>query len=35
LKAWLKNQIEKQQFTPNLEKIGGVVGRVVKIKDRS
>jgi hypothetical protein len=32
LTAWLREQVEQNQTLPDLEKIGGVVGRVVKIK---
>ena len=32
LTAWLKEQIEKHSFMPDLVKIGGQVGRVVKLK---
>lgn len=31
LTAWLKEQVERHNFTPDLAKIGGAVGRVVKI----
>lgn len=34
LTAWLKEQVEKHNRTPNLEKIGGSVGQVVKLKAR-
>lgn len=34
LTAWLKNQVEKQRFMPDLAKIGGTVGRVVRMKAR-
>lgn len=34
LTAWLKEQVEEKKFTPNLELIGGSVGRVVKMKER-
>jgi len=34
LTAWLKDQIEKQGFTPDLTKIGGTIGRVVRMKER-
>ena len=34
LTAWLKNQVEEAGFMPDLEKIGGTVGRVVKLKER-
>lgn len=34
LTAWLKEQIEINNTLPNLEKIGGQVGRIVKIKGR-
>jgi hypothetical protein len=32
LTAWMKNQIEKHNTTPDLEKIGGHVGRIVSLK---
>ena len=34
LTAWLKEQVEKHNKTPNLELIGGTVGRVVKLSER-
>lgn len=34
LTAWLREQVEKHNFTPNLELIGGAVGNVVKLKQR-
>jgi hypothetical protein len=34
LTAWLREQIELNNWVPDLEKIGGTVGRVVKIKDK-
>jgi hypothetical protein len=34
LTAWLREQIEQNNWTPDLEKIGGTVGRVVKIKEK-
>jgi hypothetical protein len=34
LTAWLKEQVEKHNFTPDLDKIGGTVGRVVKLKSK-
>lgn len=33
LTAWLRSQVEKEQFVPDLEKIGGYIGRQVKIKN--
>lgn len=37
LTAWLKEQVEKHSFVPDLQKIGGFIGRVVKLsyKDES
>lgn len=32
LTAWLREQVEENQFLPDLEKIGATVGRVVKVK---
>lgn len=34
LTAWLKESVERNNFTPNLELIGGAVGSVVKLKAR-
>jgi hypothetical protein len=34
LTAWLREMVEINGFTPDLEKIGGTVGRVVKIKEK-
>jgi hypothetical protein len=34
LTAWLREQVELNNWVPDLEKIGGTVGRVVKIKDK-
>lgn len=34
LTAWLKEQVEVNNTLPDLEKIGGQVGRIVKIKDK-
>lgn len=34
LTAWLKRQVEKKQFTPDLKKIGGTVGLVVRLKPK-
>lgn len=34
LTAWLREQVEQNNWTPDLEKIGGTVGRVVKIKEK-
>lgn len=34
LTAWLREQVELNGWVPDLEKIGGTVGRVVKIKDK-
>lgn len=33
LTAWLKNQVEHHNFTPDLAKIGGMVGTVAKLKE--
>lgn len=35
LTAWVREQVEKQQTTPKLDLIGGNVGRVVKLKERT
>lgn len=32
LTAWLKEQVEKKGYVPDLEKIGGTIGRVVTLK---
>lgn len=34
LTAWVKEQVEKRNTTPNLDLIGATVGRVVKLKQR-
>jgi hypothetical protein len=34
LTAWLKEQVEKRHFLPQLDKIGGIVGRIVKLKEQ-
>lgn len=34
LTAWLREQVEVNNSLPNLEKIGGQVGRIVKLKDK-
>jgi hypothetical protein len=34
LTAWVKEQIEKKNTTPNLDVLGATVGRVVKLKER-
>lgn len=34
LTAWVKEQVEKHNTTPNLEVLGATVGRVVKLKER-
>lgn len=34
LTAWLKEQVEKHGWVPDLEKIGGTVGRIVKLKTK-
>lgn len=34
LTAWVKEQVEKKNTTPNLDVLGATVGRVVKLKER-
>lgn len=34
LTAWVKEQVEKKNTTPDLEVLGATVGRVVKLKER-
>lgn len=34
LTAWLKRQVENKHFVPDLDIIGGTVGRVVKMKEK-
>jgi hypothetical protein len=34
LTAWLKEQVEVKHKLPDLDKIGGTVGRIVKLKDQ-
>ena len=34
LKAWLKEEVEKRHNIPDLEKIGGHIGRIVRLKER-
>jgi hypothetical protein len=34
LTAWLREQCEHNNFMPDLDKIGGTVGRIVRIKDK-
>lgn len=35
LKSWLKERTEKHQETTDLEKIGGIIGRIAKLKEKN
>lgn len=35
LTAWLKERVEQENFVPDLSKIGGTVGRIVRLKEKN